>query len=187
MKITVEEKAEIKELLLTDRRMGIQRLFKLKNSNLDEIQDIFWVTFTLSLMYKKEENFEISKFYIDELMVIMEDANESLRYEKALTLWLYIELNNKLTKDELLKIYSTIYENIKFLGDDNEKVLGVVGNIHMLNNEYDEVLNIFNICLKRQYIETVDSILDDFKKKNEIYYAKAMYIKSNYNKSKMVN
>lgn len=180
MIITMDKRMEIKSLLLSDSKIGMRELFKLKNSNLERVEDKYYVLFSLALMNKRERNMDLARAYIEELKPIMDKASDSYRMDKAMTLWLYIELHKDISRDDLLRIYKNIYENIKHLGEDDEKVLGVVGNIHILNNEYDSVLIIFDICLQRQYIETIDSILNEFREKNQIYYRKAMLLKSIY-------
>lgn len=168
---------ELKELLAINDERGIKRLFKLYNCELEDMDDKYFVLINSAIISKRNKNFEGAKIYLNELIDIL-NKHEGFKMEKAISLWLYIELKkNELTKDELLDIYINIYDNIKHLGEDDESVLATKGNIAFLNNNYEEVLNIFESCLSRQYIQTSTAILNELQEKNVIIYNKAIKIK----------
>jgi len=176
VRISRGEKMELKELLAVNDKKSIKDLFKLYNCDLEDINDKYFVLINLAIINKRNKNFDGAKIYLNELIGIL-NTYEGFEMEKAVSLWLYIELEkNKLTKDELLEIYINIYNNVKHLGEDDETVLATKGNIAFLNDDYEMILDIFESCLDRQYIQTSTAILKELSEKNLLIYNKAIKI-----------
>lgn len=176
---------ELKELLAVNDKGSIKKLFKLYNCDLEDMDDKYFVLINLAIISKRNKNFDGAKIYLNEIINIL-NMCDGFEMEKAVSLWLYIELKkNELTKDELLEIYTNIYNNIKHLGEDDENVLATKGNIAFLNNDYEGILDIFKSCLDRQYIQTSTAILKELYEKNTIIYNKAIRIEKSLNAIKI--
>lgn len=178
MIISKGERKEIQELLVMNDKKGDKKLFKLYNANLETIDDKYFVLINLAITNKRYGNLDTALTYLNELLTILDKTND-YKMEKAISLWLYIELKkNDLTKDELLNTYYKVYDNIKHLGEYDENVLATKGNIAFLIGDYNAILDIYKDCLNRQYIGTSTAILNELKNTNALIYNKALLIEN---------
>lgn len=163
-----------------------KRLFKLYNSELKNIDDVYFTLFNLSLLMKKQNKMHLAKIYINELkerMLVIEDEDKYISQTTS-TLWLYIDIyENELSLDETLDTYYLIYNKMLYLGEDDEKVLGVKITIDILKEKYDEALKTFHLCLERQYIDTIKNTLEELHTKDINIYEKAIKIKEEFEKA----
>lgn len=195
LSISNEEKNDIRFLIRSGTSDGVdsmykelflnnayKELFSLYNKKLTNTLDESFVIYNMAWVCKNLNRIELSKRYLNEIKEILEPQKSNYKTQMAMVLWLYIELNrSELTKEELLKIYKELYEQTKHLGELDDKVLGIKANISLLEGNYDEVINIFKICLENEYIDMASNFLKDIKTEDKNLYNKINKIYRQFN------
>ncbi|WP_291566821.1 MULTISPECIES: hypothetical protein [unclassified Clostridium] len=195
MELSNEEKNNIRFLIRSGTSDGIDNMYKelflnnaykelffLYNKSLTNTIDKHFVIYNMAWVCKNLSRNELAKRYLNEIKEILEPQKSNYKTQMTMVLWLYIELNrSELTKEELLKIYKELYKETKCLGETNDKVLGIKANISLLEGDYEEVINIFKICLENEYIDMASNFTKDIKKEDKNLYNKINKIYKQFN------
>ena len=157
------DKIEIKMLGKEERYTECyKKVFKLYNtiSDLNIIEKNF-LLYNLAWVCKKLNIIEESKIYIQQTLDNIMSV-KGYQTEKGKALWLYIELyKEELNKDELENLYKELKMIFSFMENDSEIILGIDGNIAILNNDWDKLINIISISISHNYIYLLNSVKSD--------------------------
>lgn len=187
MKISKGEKVELKELFeANDLNNVIRKLVKMYNRKYDDIIDIHFILKNLALTYKKVEQFDISRNYLNLAIENIKSQKDNYPIDYYELQWLNIELNkNNMKDEEMIEIYEDMYSYYKKIEHKRNEYC-LLCNIYRLKKEYDSMEKLlYDVCNSNfnNIEDTIKEILQDFKSLGDTYYSKALKI---INKSKVI-
>ena len=164
---TIEDKQEVK-----------QEINEINNQQINEE-----IKQEINEEVKTQINKEEDKLYdnlesIDSESVISENSKKLKNYRFYILFEVYLNFSNKITKDELIKLFNDFYDSINEIFGRKENYLYIINSINNVVDitfrETDLLVNYDNfiykafVCIKSQKVFTInkDYIIDYFKKKN---------------------